>query len=273
MNKLLTASVICIFALASLADREQSSAIVDKAADGVKSMIAQVSELTQASALSHEKNGYGQGVLLDDKNRPTGALDFNAKYGQLGAMAINESDKRIELTFDQGYENGYTARILDTLKEKNVKATFFLVGDYAEKNPELVKRMIEEGHTVGNHTQNHPSMPTLTADEIKTEVMTLHDYVKKHFGYEMTELRPPMGEFSEFSLDETSKLGYTTKLWSFAYKDWLTDDQPDPAYAKEKLIGAAHEGAIYLLHSVSSTNAEILGDVIDGIRAKGFEFR
>ena len=234
--------------------------------------IAQVSEYTQGEALSHEKNGYGQGVIVDENNRTTGALDFNAKYGRFGALAINEKDKRIELTFDQGYENGFTSRILDTLKEKNVKATFFLVGDYAEKNPELVKRMIEEGHNVGNHTQSHYSMPDLSAEEISKEISTLHDYVKKHFGYEMKELRPPMGEFSEFSLSETAKAGYLTKLWSFAYRDWLTDDQPDPEYAKEKLIGAAHEGAIYLLHSVSATNAQVLGDVIDGIREKGFEF-
>ena len=271
MKKLLIAAA-CVFVVGSCVDKNESSQLVDKAANGVKNMLAQVSELTSSAEPSHEKHGYGQGVIVDDKNRPTGALDFNAQYSQFGALAINEEDKRIELTFDQGYENGYTEKILDTLKEKNVRATFFLVGDYAQKNPELVKRMIEDGHIVGSHTQTHPSMPDLTAEQIKTELGDLHDYIKKHYGYEMTELRPPMGEFSEFSLSETQKAGYTTKLWSFAYKDWLTDDQPDPAYAKEKLISGAHEGAIYLLHSVSKTNAEVLGDVIDGIRDKGFEF-
>lgn len=271
MKKLLIAAA-CLCAAGAYAGKEQSDRVIDRAADGAKNIIAQVSELASSDTLSKEKHGYGQGVNVDDKNRPTGALDFNAQFGQYGALAINEQDKRIELTFDQGYENGFTEKILDTLKEKNVKATFFLVGDYAEKNPDLVKRMIEDGHTIGSHTQTHPSMPDLTAEQISDEISTLHDYIKKHYGYEMTELRPPMGEYSEFSLSETQKAGYTTKLWSFAYKDWLTDDQPDPAYAREKLISGAHEGAIYLLHSVSSTNAEVLGDVIDGIRGKGFEF-
>mgnify|MGYP002860285015 CR=1 FL=1 len=272
MKKIIITAAVCAILLGGCMEEQKSEELVQKAADGVKSIIAQVSEIAQGEALSREKHGYGQGVELDEKNRPLGALDFNKNYGSLDALAINENDKRIELTFDQGYENGYTEKILDTLKEKNVKATFFLVGDYAEKNPELVKRMIADGHTVGNHTQSHYSMPDLTAEETAKEIGTLHDYVKKHFGYEMDQLRPPMGEFSEVSLSETAKAGYTTKLWSFAYRDWLTDDQPDPAYAKEKLIGAAHEGAIYLLHSVSSTNAEVLGDVIDGIREKGFEF-
>ena len=272
MNRFLIAAAAGIFILGGCMETKQSDELIDKAAEGVKSMTAQVSEIVKGETLSHEKNGYGQGVNVDEQNRPTGALGFNAKYGSLGALAINEDDKRIELTFDQGYENGYTEKILDTLKEKNVRATFFLVGDYAEKNPELIKRMIEDGHILGNHTQSHPSMPTLSAEEIKSEIGTLHDYVKKHYGYEMKTLRPPMGEFSEFSLSETAKAGYTTKLWSFAYKDWLTDDQPDPEYARQKLIDGAHEGAIYLLHSVSSTNAQVLGDVIDGIREKGFEF-
>lgn len=271
MKKLIAAAA-CVFVLGCCVDKNESSQLVDKAASGVKNVLAQVSELTSSEELSHEKHGYGQGVNVDDKNRPTGALDLNAQYGSYDALAINENDKRIELTFDQGYENGYTEKILDTLKEKNVRATFFLVGDYAEKNPELIKRMIEDGHKIGNHTQTHPSMPDLTAEQISSEIGELHDYIKKHYGYEMNELRPPMGEYSEFSLSQTQKAGYTTKLWSFAYKDWLTDDQPDPAYAKEKLIGGAHEGAIYLLHSVSKTNAEVLGDVIDGIRENGFEF-
>ncbi len=271
MKKLLIAAA-CVMALSYYAPKAKTDEYIDRAAQGAKSLLAQVSEITAASpSLSHEKQGYGQGVNVDDKNRPTGALDFNAQYGKYSALAINEDDKRIELTFDQGYENGYTEKILDTLKEKNVRATFFLVGDYAEKNPDLVKRMIADGHIIGNHTQTHPSMPSLTAEEIQAEIGKLHDYVKEQFGYEMNVLRPPMGEFSEFSLSETKNTGYTTKLWSFAYKDWLTDDQPDPAYAKQKLIDGAHEGAIYLLHSVSATNAEVLGDVIDAIRARGFK--
>ena len=226
----------------------------------------------QGGALSTEKHGYGQGVQLDDKNRPTGALDFNANYGKYGAEALREDKKNILITFDQGYENGYTAQILDTLKEKKVKAVFFLLQDYAERNPELVQRMIDEGHIVGNHSVSHYSMPDLSVEECRQEIEGLQEYMKQNFGVTMKLFRPPMGEFSEQSLSVTKDCGLSTMLWSFAYADWDVNAQPDPAQAKEKLIGAAHEGAIYLLHSVSQTNAEVLGEVIDGIRDEGFEF-
>ncbi|MGN0634391.1 MAG: polysaccharide deacetylase family protein [Oscillospiraceae bacterium] len=229
-------------------------------------------EPVQTDTLSTEKHGYGQGVQLDDKNRPTGALDFNSQYGKYNAEAIREDKKKMLLTFDQGYENGYTEKILDTLKAKKVKAVFFVLADYAEKNPELVKRMIDEGHIVGNHSVSHYSMPDLSAEQCREEIVGLHDYIKEEFGYEMTLFRPPMGEFSEQSLAVTKECGYKTMLWSYAYADWDTAAQPDPEQSKQKLISAAHEGAVYLLHSVSSTNAEILGDFIDGARANGFEF-
>lgn len=229
-------------------------------------------EPVQGGALSTEKHGYGQGVQLDDKNRPTGALDFNANYGKYGATALREDKKNILLTFDQGYENGYTAQILDTLKEKKVKAVFFLLQDYAERNPELVQRMIDEGHIVGNHSVSHYSMPDLSVEECRQEIEGLQEYMKQNFGVTMKLFRPPMGEFSEQSLSVTKDCGLSTMLWSFAYADWDVNAQPDPAQAKEKLIGAAHEGAVYLLHSVSQTNAEVLGEVIDGIRDGGFEF-
>lgn len=223
--------------------------------------------------LSTEKHGYGQGVIVDGENRPVGATDFNAVYSQYGAYALKETDEKvIYLTFDQGYENGYTAAILDTLKEKGVKATFFVVGDYAKRNEELVKRMIDEGHTVGNHTMSHYSMPDLSQSECAEEINSLHEYVKEHYGYEMALLRPPMGEFSEASLAYTQECGYETVLWSFAYADWDVNAQPDPAQAMEKIISAAHNGAIYLLHSVSQTNAEILGEVIDRLREQGYTF-
>lgn len=224
-------------------------------------------------SLSHEKNGYGQGVQLDNQNRPQGALDFNEKYGKYNAKAINDEKGTITLTFDQGYENGYTAKILDTLKEKNVKATFFVLQDYAERNPELVHRMIDEGHTVGNHSVTHRSMPDLTEEECMKEINNLHDYIKENFNYEMTMFRPPMGEFSEFSLAVTKKCGYETELWSYAYADWDVNSQPSEEEAFEKLTGALHDGAIYLLHSVSPVNAEILPDFIDAVIDAGYKFK
>lgn len=225
------------------------------------------------SALSREKHGYGQGVQLDNENRPIGAVDFNNAYSQYSAMAIDDAQKKtICLTFDQGYENGYTAKILDTLKEKNVRAVFFLLKDYAERNPELVQRMIDEGHIIGNHSVSHRSMPTLSAEECRSEVMDMHKYIKDKFGADMTLFRPPMGEFSELSLAVTQDCGYSTLLWSFAYADWDPDDQPDKAQALDKLTKALHNGAVYLLHSVSETNTAILGDLIDNAREAGFEF-
>lgn len=222
-------------------------------------------------SLDRTSHGYGQGTEVDESNRPTGAQMFNDEFGQYGCYAMLDSDKEIYLTFDQGYENGYTAPILDTLKEKNVKAVFFLTGDYAERNPELVRRMIDEGHIIGNHGMKHASLPSLSAEDAKNEIMSLHNFVKEKYGYEMTYFRPPCGEYSEQSMAVCNELGYKTLLWSFAYQDWDVNNQPDPAAAFDKVSNAAHGGGIYLLHSVSSTNAEILPRVIDSLREQGFE--
>lgn len=222
------------------------------------------------NATSTAKCGYGQGKETDDKNCPLGASDFNSKYEKYGSYALTPEENRIILTFDQGYENGYTGPILDTLKEKNVKAIFFLTGDYAQKEDELVKRMIDEGHILGNHGMTHASMPDLSSDKLKEEIMSLHEYVLEKYGYEMQYLRPPCGEYSEQSLALTNELGYKTLMWSFAYVDWKTDDQPDKASALEKIVSSGHSGGIFLLHSVSSTNAAVLGDAIDELRKNGF---
>lgn len=239
----------------------------------IEPVVVDKSDEKNIATLSHEKNGYGQGLQLDDRNRPQGALDFNAKYGKYNAKAINDEKGTITLTFDQGYENGYTSVILDTLKEKNVKATFFVLQDYAERNPELVQRMIDEGHIVGNHSVTHRSMPELTEEECENEIKGLHEYIKEKFNYEMTMFRPPMGEFSEFSLAVTQKCGYETELWSFAYADWDVNAQPSEQEALKKLTASLHDGAIYLLHSVSPVNAKILPDFIDAALEAGYKFK
>ena len=131
--------------------------------------------------------------------------------------------------------------------------------------------MIAEGHVLGNHTMNHPSLPDIIRDEAKNEIMSLHEYVLNNYGYEMQYFRPPCGEYSDDTIELTGECGYTTLFWSFAYVDWKQDAQPDPADSMKKLIDSAHGGEILLLHSVSETNAKILGDVIDGFRAKGFK--
>ncbi len=224
------------------------------------------------NSLSDKKCGYGQGIQLDEKNRPFCATDFNSQFKKYDAYAIKNDEKTIYLTFDQGYENGYTAKILDVLKQKNVKATFFVLEDYAIRNSELVERMINEGHTIGNHSFHHYSMPTLDENTCKNEILHLHDYIKEKFNYEMTLFRPPMGEFSEKSLAITQDCGYETVMWSFAYADWNVNAQPEQNSSLTKMIEAKHDGAIYLLHSVSSTNAEILDDFIDNAINEGYNF-
>lgn len=222
-----------------------------------------------ANGLSLTKIGWGLGKDKDGENRPTDAVKAEEKYKDLGARFL-PAEGKICLTFDEGYENGYTAAILDTLKQKNVKAIFFVTYDYCRTSPELVRRMIDEGHTVGNHSYTHPSLPDCSDNEIIEEVSVLHDYVAEQFGYEMTLFRFPKGEFSENSLNIVKSLGYTSVFWSFAYNDWDTANQPDPAQALQKISDSSHSG-IYLLHAVSETNAQILGDVIENWRAAGFQ--
>ncbi|MCM1579068.1 MAG: polysaccharide deacetylase family protein [Ruminococcus sp.] len=225
----------------------------------------------KAYALDNTLHGYGQGRQVDEDNRPLGALDFNGGFSGLNAYAITDSPE-IVLTFDQGYENGYTEKILDTLKEKNVKAVFFLTGDYAKKCPDLIRRMIDEGHIIGNHGMRHASLPKLSEEDMREEIMSLHEFVRETYGYEMKYFRPPCGEYSEQALSAVKDCGYTTLLWSFAYCDWDVNSQPDKAESLTRVTDAAHKGAVYLLHSVSETNCAILPQAIDNIRAAGFEF-
>ncbi len=222
-----------------------------------------------ANGLSLTKIGWGLGKDRDAQNRPVDAVKAEEQYRELGARFLTEGN-RICLTFDEGYENGYTAQILDVLKEKNVKAVFFVTYDYCRTSPELVRRMIDEGHTVGNHSYTHPSMPDCSEGEMTEEVTALHRYAAEEFGYEMTLFRFPKGEFSENALQIVKNLGYTSVFWSFAYSDWDTSAQPDPAEALQKIKDSTHSG-IYLLHAVSSVNAEILGEVLDYWKAEGYE--
>lgn len=227
---------------------------------------------TGAQGLDTQKLGWGPGGPVDENNRPDGATVYQEKYGQYAADFIRENSPNIYLTFDEGYENGYTDDILDTLKEKGVQAVFFVTMPYVQSEPELVQRMIDEGHIVGNHSVNHPSFPDLSAEECQQEIMELHDYVKENFGYEMSLFRFPMGEFSEADLKVVQDLGYRSVFWSFAYRDWLVDEQPDPQEAIATIEGKCHPGAIYLLHAVSATNAQVLGQVIDDLRTQGYVF-
>jgi peptidoglycan-N-acetylmuramic acid deacetylase len=231
----------------------------------------------EISALSSEKKGYGQGVQVDEDNRPVSALWMQRDYEKYGAIFIgakaDPGQEYIYLTTDEGYENGQTPMILDKLKEKNCKAVFFVTMEFAKGNPDLMKRIIDEGHVMGNHTVHHKSMPTLSLEEASNELTELHNYVLENYGYEMYLFRPPMGEFSEQTLALAQSLGYRTVLWSYAYRDYDIENQPDPTEALSKISAAKHDGAIYLLHAVSSTNAQIWDKVIDDFRDGGYEVK
>ena len=217
-------------------------------------------------------NGWGLGPYTDADGRPIDAVKAQNKYGKYDAYYIMPNSNTIYLTFDEGYENGYTSQILDTLKEKNVKAVFFVTMSYVKSEPKLVQRMIDEGHVVGNHSVKHKSMPTLSIDRMVQEVMDLHNYMLEHYGYEMTLFRPPMGEYSQQSLAVLQNLGYKTVEWSFAYYDYDPENQPTHEKAYNKIVDAVHGGALYLLHAVSEANTAVLGDVIDEFRNLGYDF-
>ena len=190
-----------------------------------------------------------------------------------GICMGNKDKPYVYLTFDNGYEAGYTEKILDVLKENDVKATFFITGHYLNTQPELVKRMINEGHIVGNHTINHYSMPEISNEKIKEEVMGLHSAVYEKFEYEMKYIRPPKGEYSESSVAYTNSLGYKTVMWSFAYDDWDEKKQGREEYGKDKILQNVHNGAVILLHATSKDNASILDYCIKQIKKEGYEFK
>lgn len=229
-------------------------------------------DLNNIHEYENVKKGWGQGKIVDKDNRPTACNEYQAKYGEHDALFIMPKDeKTMYLTFDEGYENGYTTKILDALKEKECKAVFFVTLPYVKQNPDLIKRMIDEGHTVGNHSVHHKSMPTLKPVEIMSEITELHNYMVENYNYQMTLFRPPMGEWSTQTLAITKKLGYKTVFWSYAYVDFDVKNQMGVEKAFPKVTGAAHNGAIYLLHAVSKDNAEMMGNLIDNFRENGYK--
>ena len=186
----------------------------------------------------------------------------------------NSEDKKIYLTFDCGYENGYTPAILDALEKHNVKAAFFVVGNYLETSPDLVKRMVEEGHIVGNHTYHHPDMSQISDPaSFQEEITSLEKKYQEITGLEMQKFyRPPQGKYSESNLKMAQELGYQTVFWSLAYVDWYVGQQPTQEEAYAKLLPRIHPGAVVLLHSTSKTNAEILDDLLTKWEQEGYTF-
>ena len=199
--------------------------------------------------------------------------DFLKKYNAYYVGGPDE--KYIYLTFDAGFENGNTANILDVLKKHDVKAAFFLVGHYLEKEPELVERMVEEGHIVGNHTYHHPDMSLVSDKEsFARELTSLEELYKEITGQEMPKYyRPPQGKFNEENLRMADELGYKTIFWSLAYVDWYKDKQPTKEHAFSKLIPRIHPGAVVLLHSTSETNEQILDELLTRWKDLGYTFK
>lgn len=202
---------------------------------------------------------------------PAGSNEL-AKYG--AAYLGDTTQKIIYLTFDAGYENGCTEKILDILKAHNVPAAFFLVGNYMERNADLVRRMVEEGHIVGNHTMHHYNMSKLSdKDAFSKELTDLEALFKEVTGQEMQKFyRPPQGIYSQSNLEMAKEMGYKTVFWSLAYVDWNNDDQPTAEEAFSKLLPRIHNGAVLLLHSTSKTNAAILDELLTKYEEMGYSF-
>lgn len=203
---------------------------------------------------------------------PTTDPRFVAQLWGKGFYLGDTSRKVVYLTFDAGYENGYTAPILDTLKASGVKAIFFLCGTYVDKNSDLVKRIAQEGHIIGNHTQSHPNLAKLAPAEIAQELKTVDAKVLALTGQSCRYMRPPSGVFSFAALEEIRRLGYVAVFWSLAYRDWLVDDQPGAEAAYRQVMDNLHPGAVILLHNVSSSNAQALDRIIKAVKAKGYTF-
>lgn len=215
------------------------------------------------------------GLSFQTEGQPPTGNTGNDTLRQYGAAYLGDtSQKVLYLTFDAGYENGCTAQILDTLQKHGVPATFFLVGNYLEQNPDLVKRMVAEGHTVGNHTYHHWDMSKIGDKEtFRKELEDLEALYTQVTGESMQKFyRPPQGIYSEENLKMAQEMGYHTVFWSLAYVDWLNDEQPTSEQAFSKLLPRVHNGAVILLHSTSRTNAEILDDLLTRYEEMGYRF-
>ncbi len=229
------------------------------------------SPVAQGTGYDNTKIGWGlKKVENSAPEVPQSWQNLLKKYN--GYYLGNTTKKVMYLTFDEGYENGYTSKILDVLKKTNTPAAFFVTGPYIKNEGELVKRMVDEGHIVGNHTVNHPSMPDIDDGKIKSEINELDKMYYDLTGGHMSFLRPPKGEFSERTLALTNDMGYKNIFWSVAYADWDVNSQRGAEYAVSKVCSQFHNGAIILLHAVSKDNADALEQIINTAKEQGYTF-
>ncbi len=226
--------------------------------------------------LSTEKISHSYGVAKDEKPNQI-SVDFQNMFDEKNWDAVcydNKSkDKRLYLTFDCGYENGNTSKILDVLKEKNVPAAFFCTLYEVKENRDLIQRMIDDGHIVGNHSNTHPSFAEISRTQMADEIKAMDDYLRSEFNYSSPYFRYPKGEYNESSMDLVNSLGFKCVFWSCSYADWDVNNQKGKQYAFDTVTSRLHPGAVILLHSVSSDNAQALADIIDYARKNGYEFK
>lgn len=208
----------------------------------------------------------------EERPKEFAASDIIGKYDTIYLGSAEK--KRIYLTFDAGYENGNVKKVLDTLNEKNVKGAFFVLPHFITANPGLVDEMNATGHLICNHSTTHRDMSKVeNFEDFKKEICGIEDVYRQQTGKELAKYyRPPEGKFSQSNLENAQKLGYTTVLWSLAHADWDNNKQPDPEKAKALILSRVHNGCVMLLHPTSSTNAKILPELIDELRARGYEF-
>lgn len=228
----------------------------------------------EPAALDATSQDWWVGTDVNEDNVPLHCAEAQAQFGALGLVATGPEPDAVYLTFDFGYETGFSGQILDTLADRGAKGTFFLVQRYMEQEQDSVRRMIDEGHSVGNHSISHPGGPggvaALGEEQQKAEIGGPVALLQTQYDYPCRLFRYPEGVYSEKSLYTAASLGQYSIFWSYAYKDWDAEDQPNEAEALQKALDAAHGGAVYLLHP-QKTNADMLGALIDGLRAKGYE--
>lgn len=232
-------------------------------------------EVEENTNLPTAKIEHAYGVAKNSKPHQI-SVDSEKFFESKGYKAVTydtkSEQKVLYLTFDCGYENGNTEKILDTLKEKQIQAAFFCTLDDIKSAPEIIARMIKEGHIVGNHSTTHPSFPEISRDEMAKEIETCDNFLRTDFGYTSRFFRFPKGEYSESALELVGSLGFTSVFWSLSYADWDTENQKGRDYAFDSVTQRLHPGAIILLHAVSSDNAQALGDIIDYAVSQGYTF-
>ena len=234
-----------------------------------------VNDPNNSRGLSTKKVSHSHGPASGGQPHHT-VVEFQNTFDKYGALTLDRksTDKVIYLTFDCGWEyENLTSKVLDTLKEKDVPAAFFCTLDHIKKQPDIIKRMILEGHIVGNHSNTHPSFAEISRTQMAKEIEDTENYLRENFGYCAKYFRFPAGEYNESALDLVQSLGYISVFWSVAYNDWNVENIQGKDVALKTVIDRLHDGAVILLHAVSKDNAAALGDIIDTAREMGYEFK